>query len=274
MKKIQKQIGFIGGGHMGEAILAALLKKKLFSSTQIGLYEPDKKRAQTLKNKFKISVLDSNKDLVTSSRAILLAVKPQQAAQILQEIQEILTPQHVFISIAAGLDLSFFKKYLSPSIPLIRVMPNMCLMIGEGASVLYAPPPATEKDRGLAEKIFSAGGISRFVEREEDMDVVTALSGSGPAFMFRYIEAMINAGVLQKLKKSLSTELVIQTVIGAAKMILNSGEPIPNMIQKVASKGGTTEAGLQIMDQENFEDIIRKVIDSATQRAKELRCIS
>lgn len=271
MSKVK--MGFIGGGNMGEAILAALFKKKVFAPTHVGLFEPDRKRALALKKKFKISLFDSNRDLAASSKIILLAVKPQHASQVLQDIQRILTPQHLFISIAAGLDLAFFQKQI-PQVRLIRVMPNMGMMIGEGASAIYASPSATLQDKKLAQKIFSAGGVSVFVEDEKLLDAVTAVSGSGPAFVFLFVQALIQAGITQGLKEDIAKKLVLQTFMGAVKMIEASSEEILSLISKVASKGGTTEAGLKVLAENNFPHLIENTIAAATQRAKELRCIS
>jgi pyrroline-5-carboxylate reductase len=153
-------------------------------------------------------------------------------------------------------------------------MPNLCSMIGEGAAALYAAPGAAPKDRALAKRIFSASGKAIFVDREELLDTVTAVSGSGPAFVFLFIDALIAAGAARGLSEDLGKELVLQTLIGAAKMADASKDPIPEMIARVASKGGTTEAGLKVLEELDFRGLIDRTIGAANERAKELRCTS
>jgi pyrroline-5-carboxylate reductase len=268
------KIGFIGGGNMGEAIISAILRKKLLPRTQIGLHEPDQMRLQKIKRKHKILSFPSNAELVQASQTVLLAVKPQQMAEVLNEIAPHLRKDHLILSIAAGLDTGYFQKRLPPATRLIRIMPNLCAMIGEGAAALYATPAARPKDRSFALKLFSAAGRAVFVDREELLDTVTAVSGSGPAFVFLFIDALIEAGERQKLPMELGKTLVLQTLLGATKMAEGSREPIGTMIERVASKGGTTEAGLQVMNGRDFRRLIQETIDAAVRRARELRQVS
>ncbi len=274
-KKNKKvKIGFIGGGNMGAAIIAALIRKKAFKSSEIGIHEPDPARLKTLKKKFPVAVFASNADLVAHASSVLLAVKPQQMSEVLEEIRSAVTPKHLFLSIAAGLDTSYFQKKLPPGTRLVRIMPNLAALIGEGAAGLYAAPGATRGDRSLALKIFSAAGQAVFVDREELLDTVTAVSGSGPAFVYLFIDALLESGIARGLPRELAKKLVLQTLLGAAKMVAASEEPIPTMIERVASKGGTTEAGLKVLTEQGFRDLISRTIDAATNRAQELRCIS
>ncbi len=256
---------------MGEALIAALLRKKIYRSNQIGVHEPDSERLKRLKKKFKISSSESNAELVDQSQTLLLAVKPQQMAEVLGEIGPHLKKHHLILSIAAGLDTLFFLTRLPAETRFIRIMPNMCAMIGEGAAALYATPAATRIDRALALKLFSAAGKAVFVEREELLDTVTAVSGSGPAFVFLFIDALIDAGERLGLPRGLGKMLVLQTLLGATKMVEISREEIGDLIAKVASKGGTTEAGLKVLYDERFREIIWRTIQAAADRAKSLR---
>lgn len=259
---------------MGEAIIKALLAKKIFRPSEVGIHEPDLSRLKKIRKKFKIQSFDSNTALVRHSQIILLAVKPQQMTAVLTEIGPHISPKHLVLSIAAGLDTAYFSRHLPAHTRLIRIMPNMGMMIGEGASALYATPAASPQNRALAMKIFSAGGHAVFVNREELLDTVTAISGSGPAFVFLFMQAFLEAGVALNLPQELGKELVTQTWVGAAKIAMSSPEPFSALIAQVASKGGTTEAGLDVLEQKGFRQMILETVTRAAQRAKELRCTS
>jgi len=258
---------------MGEALIAALIGKKVFKASEIGLHEPDPVRLKSLRKKYPVLDFPSNAQLAAHASTILLAVKPQQMKEVLREIRPVVTKKHLLLSIAAGLDTNYYAQKLSRGIRLIRIMPNMASLIGEGAAGLYAGRQATPGDRTLALRIFSAAGQALFVEREELLDVVTAVSGSGPAFVYLFIDALIEAGGARGLARELGQQLVLQTLIGSVKMVAASKEPIPAMIQRVASKGGTTEAGLRVLEENHFREMIRKTIEAAADRARELRCM-
>lgn len=268
------KIGFIGGGNMGAALISALIRKKIFKATEIGVHEPDAARLKSLKKKFPVVAFSSNAALAEAASTIFLAVKPQQMGDVMNEIASFITPKKLTISIAAGLDTSYFQKRLPVGSRFVRAMPNMAAMIGEGAAGLFAASNATKADRGLALKIFKAAGQAVFVEQESLLDVVTAVSGSGPAFVYLFIDALIEAGAARGLDRKLGKALVLRTLVGAAKMVEASQEPTSILIERVASKGGTTEAGLKVLGERGFVDVVRATIDAATERAKELRCIS
>jgi pyrroline-5-carboxylate reductase len=257
---------------MGEALIAGLLADKVFKAPEIGVFEPDGPRAKRLKSKYKIASFASNVDLAKASGTILLAVKPQQMGAVLEEIRGVLTPRHLVLSIAAGLDTGYFRSRLPEGTRLFRIMPNLASMIGEGAAALFAAPGTTPKDRALAKRIFSASGRAVFVEREELLDVVTAVSGSGPAFAFLFLDALIEAGAARGLAAPLGRELATQTLLGAAKMAAASKDALADMIARVASKGGTTEAGLKVLEDRQFRKTIDDTIGAAAERARELRC--
>lgn len=259
---------------MGEAILASLIKNQIYKSSEIGVFEADGNRRKKLKSKFKITSFSSNTELVQASEIVLLAVKPQQMAEVLEQISPFVTQRNLILSIAAGLDTSFYSRHLPAKTRVIRIMPNLCVMIRQGASGLFAGKLTTKKDKAAALKIFSSSGFATFVDREELLDSVTAVSGSGPAFVYLFLESLISAGCEQGLSKEMSRKLVLQTVSGATAMAEASVESLSEMISKVASKGGTTEAGLKTLENLHFRDAISKTIEAAATRAKELRCIS
>lgn len=259
---------------MAEALISGLLARKVFKPGEIGVHEPDAARLKKLKSRHKIVSLPSNAELTRVSGTILLAVKPQQMGAVLDEIRGLLTSKHLVLSIAAGLDTGYFRSRIPENVRLIRIMPNLCSMIGEGAAALYAAPGTTSGDRAVAKRIFSASGKAVFVDREDLLDVVTAVSGSGPAFAFLFLDAMIEAGAARGLPAALGRELAAQTLIGAAKMTALAKDTLPEMIARVASKGGTTEAGLKVLESVNFRRIVDETIGAATERARELRCTS
>lgn len=269
MKRIK--IGFIGGGNMGEAILAAILRVRLFRPREIGVTEPDTKRMQRLKRKHRIRPFPTNADLVQNSQTILLAVKPQQMSEVLEEIRPHLQKNHLLLSIAAGLDTSYFAARLPEGTRLIRIMPNLSITVGEGATGLYASPTAKKSDRALAIRIFGSAGKAVFVEREEWLDVVTALSGSGPAFVFAFLDSLIEAAEKLGLPPSIGKTLAIQTCRGASFLAGTAKDSLGELIARVASKGGTTEAGLKALDELKFRESVRGAIAAAVQRARELR---
>lgn len=260
---------------MGEALIAALLRQKIYKASDIGVSEPDPTRQKYLKSRYKVRIFDTNISMTQAASILLLAVKPQQMSLVLAEIRGSLKPSHLVISIAAGLDSHYFIKHLPAGTRLIRVMPNVCAMIGEGAAALYATTSATQADRRLALRIFRSSGQAIFVEREELLDTVTAVSGSGPAFVFLFMEAILEEAQKLGLSEAAARPLLIQTVIGAARMIEKSSETIATLIQKVTSKGGTTEAGLKVLDEGLFTSLVSGAIRAAARRAEELRrCIS
>lgn len=270
MKKVK--IGFIGGGNMAEALITAIFKKRLFPPKAIGVSDCDRSKLLRLKRRFGLLTFSSNSGLAESSRTLLLAVKPQQMSEVLDEIGPSLNKGPCLISIAAGLDTRFFEERL-PGAKLIRVMPNVAATVGEGTAVLFANSKTTAADRQLALRLFASAGKAFLVSREEWLDPVTALSGSGPAFVFLFLQSLIEAGREQGLPEKVCKELVFQTIRGALAMAGKATDPLPSLISKVASKGGTTEAGLEVLTRRDFSGVIRETIAAATTRAAELRRI-
>lgn len=258
---------------MGAAILSALIRKKVFEPSEIGLYDPNRSRMKRLK-RLGIRCDPSNWELAAQASVLILAVKPQQMSSVLAEIAPKITKKHLILSIAAGLDSNYFLRRLPKQTRFIRAMPNMAALIGESASGLFAHPNATPADRRLAQKIFSSLGEAVFVKTEEQLDIVTAISGSGPAFVYLFAEAVISIADFLGLPQKLGTVLFTQTLVGAAHMLRRSTIPIREMILAVASKGGTTEAGLKVLADGRFRERIVQTIKAAVTRARELRCIS
>lgn len=258
MKKQKSlKLGFIGAGNMGKALLDALIQKKIYRASEIGVSTAH-------------SPFSSNVELVRRSQAILLAVKPQQMETVLEEISPFLKKGQLVMTIAAGLDSRFYRRFL-PKVELVRAMPNTPCLVGKGATGLYFSPPIRSQNRSKALRIFSAVGLVLPVQKESWLDIVTAVSGSGPAFVFLFAQAVTDAATKLGLPTLIAKRLFLQTLIGASTLADQTSESLSDLISKVASKRGTTEAGLKVLEKYHFGEIVAKTIFAATARAKTLR---
>ena len=266
---IDKRIGIIGCGNMGEALLAGLIKNEAFANEDIIVSEKQEKRSEILKNKYpQITFVENNEFLIKDTSIIMLAVKPQDIESVLKQISAFLNDSHMLISIAAGIKISSIEKMLEKTIPIIRVMPNLPALIGEGISAYCASRIVSEENEKIAEEIFASAGRVIKIE-EEKMDAVTAVSGSGPAYIFYMLEAMTKAGEKLGLAKEQAGTLSLQTALGSLRMI-EKGEDPSALREKVTSPKGTTEAALKVLKEKEWEKILIEAIEKAKQRSKEL----
>jgi pyrroline-5-carboxylate reductase len=266
---INKKIGIIGCGNMGEAIFSRL-SQVMEKSTLLMVSEMDSARRDTIQTKYKIIVEIDNNHLVKYCDAIILAVKPKDFEKVLkQEICCGVSPNKLLISIAAGITTKHIESVVGRDIPVIRVMPNMPAMIGEAISSISAGTSATKEHVDITREIFSK--IGTVVEVEENMvDAVTAISGSGPAYFFYFMENLIEAAKKLGLGSNVSRKLVIKTALGSAKLLDQSKEEPGLLRRKVTSKGGTTEAAIKIFDGKKLNGIILAAAEAACKRSKEL----
>jgi pyrroline-5-carboxylate reductase len=257
-------IGFIGGGNMAEALVKGMSSQGM---KDIIVSEPSADRRSYLEQEYGIRTTSSNKEVASSCKLIVLAIKPQNMAQVLDEISDMITEEKTVVSIAAGITLSYLGSKLKTK-RLVRVMPNTPAIVQEGMSVL-----------SLCE-CFSAGEIARIREifmsvgrvltlPEEYMNAVTALSGSGPAFVAFFVESMVDAGIKMGLSRDNAAELAVQTLIGTAKL-LETGMPPERLREMVTSPGGTTAAGLQVFKEKDLTGVIGAALLDARKRAEEL----
>jgi pyrroline-5-carboxylate reductase len=256
-----KKIGFIGAGNMGEALIRGLLAKKALPASRIIAHDIRPERLQELQKTFGIRAGQPEADI------IILAVKPQQMSSVLSSL--IPHRSSLFISIAAGITTSRIETELGGSPRVVRAMPNTPALVGAGAAALCKGKHATDDDLAIAEEILGAVGITVRTE-EKYLDAVTALSGSGPAYIFLVAEAMIRAGMEAGLPEDVTKKLTIQTVLGAAKMMVESGEEPGKLRQKVTSPGGTTEAALKVLSDRKLVETFVEAIRAATQRGRQL----
>lgn len=258
-----RKIGIIGGGNMGEAILKGLRK-----TMKVRVCEMSLKRRMVLKKKYKINCVDS-KNLVAKCKIIVLAIKPQNMDQVLCDIAPFVGKDKLIVSIAAGITCSFIEKRLCKNVRVIRCMPNMPALIGQGITAMAKGKNAKESDLLLARKVLlSVGDV--IVVQEKMIDGVTAVSGSGPAYVFYFIEQMIQAAKSLGLKESIAKTLVKKTFLGSSKLMDQIGEEPKALRAKVTSKGGTTEAAMKIFKTKKADKIIEQAVKAANKRAKQL----
>ena len=266
---ISKNIGFIGGGRMGEALIKGILQANLVNADQILVMEPDNERRSLLSEQYGIAVYDQAESVWSNCGIVLLAVKPQIMGQVLAENKKMMRKDHLLISIAAGITISFLEQHTPKGSRIIRAMPNTPALVLEAASALSCGINASSNDMAHATSIFEAIGKVVVVE-EHLLDAVTGLSGSGPAYVFTFLEALIDAGLRVGLSRSVAETLVYQTVLGATKLAMNSGEHPAQLRAMVTSPGGTTIAGLHELESAGFNGIVMDAVEAATRRSLEL----
>ena len=263
-----RKIAFIGGGNMAEAIICGLLREDVGAGICVAEISP--KRRDELTAQFPhVRVLGDAAEAAEWGEVVILAIKPQQAGGVLGLIERVVTPDKLVISIMAGIPSSKIETNLSPGCRIIRAMPNTPGLIGAGATAVCPGRKASSDDLDLARRIFALIGTTVSVE-EKLMDAVTALSGSGPAYVFTFIEALTDAGVKNGLPRDVAAQLAVQTVLGAARMVAETGEHPTLLKEKVTSPGGTTIAALHVLENGSFRGVVMNAVDAACLRSKEL----
>ncbi|NWF51455.1 MAG: pyrroline-5-carboxylate reductase [Nitrospirae bacterium] len=264
-------IGFIGGGNMAEALIKGIVQSSAFRARserkKIMVSEPRDERRTYLEKTYYVKTTLDNKEVARDCRIILFAVKPQNMDNVITEVADIISEDKTVVSIAAGITLSYLLSRLRTR-KIIRVMPNTPALIQEGMTVMSMCECIHDKDIGLIKDIFMSVGRV-IILPEKYMDAVTALSGSGPAFLAYFLEAMIDGAVKMGLDISDATTLAIQTMLGTAKL-LDTGLSPAKLREMVTSPGGTTEAGLKFFEERKFNEVVSSAIEAATMRAKEL----
>lgn len=262
-------LGFIGGGQMAEALIKGVLSKDLLTPDQIWASDPSGLRRNHLKETYNIKSSTENREVIQASDTIVLAVKPQVMAVVLEDIGPHIKESHLVISIAAGITLRFLESGLPEGTRIVRVMPNTPALVQAGAAALCGGTNILKKDLDIVRQILEAVGKAVTVS-EDLMDAVTGLSGSGPAYVFTFMEGLIDAGVREGLPRSIAQELVSQTILGAAIMCQNTGKQPAELTSMVTSPGGTTIAGLYALERGAFRGVLMDAVRAATERSREL----
>lgn len=266
-----QKIAFLGGGAMGEALITGLLRAGLVEPSKIIVSDVNHDRLNYLNKKLKVSTLADNGRVVKEADIVIIAVKPHLVPVILKEIAPLARPEQTYISIAAGITIDILQSCLKGPIPVLRVMTNTPCLVGEGASAISAGKYSTRENMQKARAVFLAAGKAVEVP-ESMMDIVTGLSGSGPAYMFMILEGFIDGAVRLGLPRETARVLIAQTMLGAAKMSLETGEHPARLRDMVTTPGGTTAAGLFALEEGALRSVLMKAIDSASRRCRELNC--
>lgn len=262
------KIGFIGCGNMAKAILAGVLEKKGITSDQIALYDTYKEAAQQVANATGAIQKNSLEELIESSDVLLIAVKPNVVPHLFDAVHTELKNKAI-ISIAAGVTMNQLQAYTKNQARILRVMPNTPAMVSEGATILCDNTDFNENEKIFAESLFQAIGLTLWLP-EKQIDGVTGVSGSGPAYAYLFIEAMADGGVRAGLPRDIAQKLAAQTLLGAAKMVLESGLHPGVLKDMVCSPGGTTIDAVHALESGNFRATVMNAVQVATEKSKEL----
>jgi pyrroline-5-carboxylate reductase len=287
------ELAFIGAGNMAEGILAAVLEKGLYARGQVIVSDPVAERREIFSRQFGVEATEDNRRVIAESRCVVLAVKPQSFAEVASSVPDLVRGEQLFISIMAGVSTKGVEaalrgapsgdsedphKPLRPAatgrglygIRVVRVMPNLPIRVGAGIAGVCAGAHATPEDVARTRAILDAGGSTVELKDESLMDAVTAVSGSGPAYFYYFVEHIVAGGMACGLSKEDALKLAQYTCLGAAKMMLETQEAPAELRRKVTSKGGTTQAALDHMGRAGVGDAIRDAVRAAFQRGREL----
>ena len=267
MKKYN--IGFIGSGKMASAIIKGLVGSGFASPENLMATQDEREGVEEKSKELGIRIILDNKELAKHSDVIIIAVKPNQVEGVLDEVKEFVTPEKLVASIAAGMTTGFLESKLNDLTRVVRVMPNTPALVGEGMSGICGGKFATEEDLEYIKSLLSSIGKCIIVD-EKQIDIVTAISGSGPAFFYKVINDIARAGEKLGMDYDKALLLSIQTAIGSAKMAMNRTIPMEELISNVATKGGCTRVGVDCMEEEDTTKIFYDVIKSTTEKAHAL----
>eukprot|EP00195_Chlamydomonas_chlamydogama_P015496 CAMPEP_0202900554 /NCGR_PEP_ID=MMETSP1392-20130828/11898_1 /ASSEMBLY_ACC=CAM_ASM_000868 /TAXON_ID=225041 /ORGANISM="Chlamydomonas chlamydogama, Strain SAG 11-48b" /LENGTH=272 /DNA_ID=CAMNT_0049586963 /DNA_START=282 /DNA_END=1100 /DNA_ORIENTATION=+ len=265
---MKKRVGFIGSGQMAEALAKGLIDKHIITGDMISCSDPSPARKELFKG-FGASPYESNLDVVKNSDVIFIAVKPQYVSVVLNEVRPALTENHTIVSIAAGVTVESLVNAAGPDAHVVRVMPNTPCLVGETAAAMCLGGKADAEDERIVRQMFEAVGKIYTVD-EKLLAAVTGLSGSGPAYVFLMIEALADGGVRAGLPRDIAQALAAQTVLGSAKMVLDTGKHPGALKDMVTSPGGTTIAGVHELERSGVRAAFMNAVVSATNRANEL----
>ncbi len=264
------RIAFIGGGNMGEAMIRGILDGGVAEATDIAASDVSKARRSYLSQKYGIAALPNNRSAAEKAEVIILAVKPVSMPEVMEDLKGSIKPGQTVLSIAAGITLARLCQGLDRK-SVVRAMPNMPALIGEGMTVWTATGDTKEEDKQRARLVLGALGKQVFVPDEKYIDMATAVSGSGPAYIFLIIESLIDAAVRIGLPRDLAHELVLETVSGSTHLIQKSGKHPAELRNQVTSPGGTTAEGLHQLEEGSLRALLARAIIAAYEKAKALR---
>jgi pyrroline-5-carboxylate reductase len=265
-----RKIAFIGGGNMAAALIGGLLKRGV-AAKRVAVADPSTTQLERLAQDYTVETTTDNVAAVLGAEVVVLAVKPQHMRAVALALQPALqATAPLVISVAAGIPHAALARWFGPKVPVVRTMPNRPALEGFGATGLFAPAVVGAAHRALAETIMAAVSATVWVDHESQMDTVTALSGSGPAYFFLFMEALEAAARERGLPADVAQRLTVETAFGAAQMARNSALPLATLREQVTSKGGTTAAALAVLEQAGLRAIVAHAVAAADRRSAEL----
>ena len=266
----QHSLGFIGAGNMARSLAGGLLKNG-WAPEQLALSDPDANQRRGAEQALGLRTFADNRELAAGAEVLVLAIKPQALKSVAQELAAtVQMKKPLVVSIAAGIRVDDIERWLGGGLPIVRVMPNTAALVGSGASGLYANARVSAAQRDEAETILRAVGVAIWVEQEDLIDTVTAISGSGPAYFFLAMEALEKAAIRHGLDAKAARLLTLETAYGAAKMALEGGEEPAQLRRRVTSPGGTTEQAVKALEAGGIEQLFEAAVVAAIGRAREL----
>ncbi|MCR4394709.1 MAG: pyrroline-5-carboxylate reductase [Dehalococcoidales bacterium] len=263
------KIGFIGGGNMAEAMISAILDKNLASPEEIAVSDISVERLKYLSERYRITTTPDNRQVLSDRDCLVLAIKPQTFSIVAAELRGHIQPSLMVISILAGKNINTLSTGLEHRC-IVRAMPNTPAQIGEGITIWTATPQVTGEQKLLAASLLGVMGNQIYIEEENFLDMATAVSGSGPAYIFLYIESMIAAAEQLGFAPELARKLVMQTITGSLHLLEKSGRTPEELRRMVTSPGGTTAEALSVFEQGNFKDLIARAVKAAYEKARQL----
>jgi pyrroline-5-carboxylate reductase len=270
---LNKKVALIGGGNMGRSLLRGILKAELTPPENLTVVDVHPQRLEELRVDFGISVTKDTRGAVHDAEIVILAVKPKTLREVLDSIHDVVRTEQVFISIIAGVETRYIEERLSKGNPVIRVMPNIAATVDAAASAISAGSEADETHLAMAKMIFEAVGEVVCVE-EEHLDAVTGLSGSGPAYIYMVVEALCDGGVKMGLPREIAMKLAVQTVLGAAKLVKETGQHPATLRDQVTTPGGTTISAVHELEERGLRAMLISAVVTATERSKAMNAIA
>lgn len=264
------KITIIGAGNMGSAIARGLVQNGIIFGKSITVSDPSFEKLREME-KLSVGISSDNKKSIQHANIIILAIKPDIIPIVLSEIKEGLSKKQLVVSIAAGVEIKTIRRLIGEKQPVVRVMPNLCATVGMSISCWVASQEVSRSDRKLIKRILTGLGRECFIDDESLLDKITAISGSGPAYVFYLVELLETAARKMRLKNELAKTLAVQTVIGSAELLKNSTKSAGKLRAAVTSKGGVTEVVFTVLEKLKFDDVFLKAVRAGAKRAKELR---
>lgn len=264
------KIAFIGAGSMAEAIIAGLIENKLLKGQQIFITNrSNRARLTELQNNYGITPTYDTTELLKDAEIVILAMKPKDAEAAIQDMKEKITNEMLIVSVLAGVSIASIETFAQQALPVVRAMPNTSAAIGHSATALAANQLVTEAQKQQLTTMFETIGLATFV-KEEQLDAITGLSGSGPAYIYYVVEALEKAAAEIGLEKEVAKQFIVQTLLGAGEMLKQSPKSAQQLRHDVMSPGGTTEAGIRVLEAHNVEEAFIACVKEATAQSKRL----